>query len=151
MQNQKKAELTKRLIAALIDGIISSIIAVIPVIGAIIGAAYTLTKDGIMFQVTKDAQWKNRSIGKKLLGLEVVTASGAEIDIVASCMRNWPLAIGIIIMIVPIIGWVIGGLLAFVLGMIELVLVLIDPKGRRLGDKTARTMVVESATAQDAA
>lgn len=148
MENQKKADLTKRFIAALIDGIITSIVAVIPVIGAIIGAAYTLTKDAIMFQVTKDAQWKNRSIGKKLMGLEVISSSGADIDLQASCMRNWPLAIGTVIMIVPIIGWIIGGLVAFGLGILELILVLTDAKGRRLGDKVGNTMVVESATAQ---
>lgn len=148
MENHNKADLTKRFIAAVIDGIISSIVAVIPVIGAIVGAAYTLTKDAIMFQVTKDAQWKNRSIGKKLMGLEVVSASGADIDLAASCMRNWPLAIGTIIMIVPIIGWIIGGLVAFVLGILELLLVLSDAKGRRLGDKVGNTMVVESVTSQ---
>ena len=148
MENQKKADLTKRFIAALIDGIISSIVAVIPVIGAIIGAAYTLTKDAIMFQVTKDAQWKNRSIGKKLMGLEVISADGTDIDLKASCMRNWPLAIGTIIMIVPVLGWIIGGLVAFVLGILELVLVLTDAKGRRLGDKVGNTMVVDAATTQ---
>ena len=37
-------------------------------------------------------------------------------------------------------------LVAFVLGIVEVVLVLTDAEGRRVGDKTAGTMVIETDT-----
>ena len=35
-------------------------------------------------------------------------------------------------------------LLGFGLGIVEVVLVFVDPEGRRLGDKTANTRVIET-------
>ena len=147
-EQHKKADLVKRILASFIDSIVPFVLAIIPVIGALVGAAYLLTKDAIMVMITKDAQWKNRSIGKKIMNLEVVSETGADIDIKASVMRNWPLAIGTIIMIVPVIGWIIGPIVAAILGVIECVLVLTNDKGRRLGDKVGKTMVVESVVAE---
>lgn len=139
-----KADLFKRFLSSLIDGIIAGIPGFIPVVGGLVGAVYTLTKDALVYEITKDGSWKNRSIGKRLLGLEVVTLGGGDLDLAASAKRNITLAAGSLIAVVPVAGWVAGGVLGGILGIIECVLVLADPQGRRMGDRIANTQVVES-------
>ncbi|MEW6227992.1 MAG: RDD family protein [Bacillota bacterium] len=141
--NYPKADLVKRFVAALIDGLIGSVPAfIVPILGGLVGAAYTLTKDALVFELTKDVQWKNRSIGKKLMGLQVVNLGGGDVDMTVSVKRNITLAIGSIVAIVPVLGWVVGGVVGGVLGLIEILLVLADAGGRRLGDKFANTQVI---------
>jgi len=56
--------------------------------------------------------------------------------------------VGAVFAIIPILGWLISILLAVVggfLAVIELVLVITDPEGRRLGGKLAGTKVIEVA------
>ena len=147
----RKAELLKRFVAALIDGVISLIPAVVPIIGGVIGVVYDLTKDGLVFSLTRDDQWKNVSIGKKVMGIKVVRVDGSDITVADSVKRNITLAAGSIIAIVPVIGWVVGSVVGALLGILEIILVLVDPDGRRLGDKLAGTWVVEAETASQAA
>ncbi|WP_370642673.1 RDD family protein [Tepidanaerobacter sp. GT38] len=101
----KKAGLIERIIAALIDGIIASILIYVPILGGIAGTIYILTKDAIAFEITKNPDYKNRSIGKKIMGIEVVNFDGQDVDWIVSLKRNIPLAIGNVIAIVPVIGW----------------------------------------------
>jgi len=143
-----KADLFKRFIAALIDGIISSILIYIPILGALVGAVYTLTKDVIAYEITKNTDFKNRSIGKRIMGLEIVSLEGKDIDWTISIKRNLPLAIGSILAIVPVLGWALGGIVGAVVGIIECVLVLTDNEGRRMGDRLANTQVVSSEAKQ---
>lgn len=140
----KKADLFKRFIAFLIDDIIASLFVYIPILGALVSAVYLLTKDAIAFEITKNPDFKNRSLGKKIMGLEVVSFDCSGIDWTISLKRNLPLAIGSAFGIVPIIGWVVGGIIGFVMVIVEVVLVISDNKGRRLGDRWANTQVVES-------
>ena len=49
--------------------------------------------------------------------------------------ENLPIAIGSVLSIVPIIGWILGGIIGFIISIIEVILVLTDGRGRRLGDK----------------
>jgi uncharacterized RDD family membrane protein YckC len=138
-----KADLTKRFVAALIDGIIGAVLSfllglAIPFIGGILGAAYILLKDGLNLEFMD-----KRSIGKKLMKLRPVRLDGGVMDINTSVMRNWPLAVGSVISIIPILGWIFGPLAALAFGLIELVLVLTDAEGKRLGDKFASTKVIE--------
>jgi uncharacterized RDD family membrane protein YckC len=137
-QATTKADLAKRLIAALIDNVLASLVGFIPVVGGIVGAAYILLKDGLEFEFMD-----KRSIGKKLMKLRPVRLDGGSMDITTSLQRNWPLAIGSILSIIPVLGWIIAVPVALVIGIIELVLVLTDPEGRRLGDKLAGTKVIE--------
>jgi uncharacterized RDD family membrane protein YckC len=137
-QATTKADLSKRLIAALIDNVLASLVGFIPVVGGIVGAAYILLKDGLEFEFMD-----KRSIGKKLMKLRPVRLDGGSMDITTSLQRNWPLAIGSILSIIPVLGWIIAVPVALVIGIIELVLVLTDPEGRRLGDKLAGTKVIE--------
>ncbi|MEW6104946.1 MAG: RDD family protein [Bacillota bacterium] len=141
--NYPKADLGKRFVAALIDGVIAGILTVvIPILGGLLGAAYTLTKDALMFQLTKDAQWKNRSVGKKVMGLQVVNLGGGDVDMTISLKRNVTLAIGSLLAAIPLLGLLVAPLIGGVLGLIEIVLVLTDAAGRRLGDKWANTQVI---------
>jgi uncharacterized RDD family membrane protein YckC len=133
-----KADLAKRFIAALIDNVLAALVSAIPVVGGIVGAAYILLKDGLDFEFMD-----KRSIGKKLMKLRPVRLDGAPMDINTSLMRNWPLAIGSILSIIPLLGWIIAVPVSLVIGIIELVLVFTDPEGRRLGDKLAGTKVIE--------
>jgi uncharacterized RDD family membrane protein YckC len=137
-QTTTKADLAKRFIAALIDNVLASLVSAIPVVGGIVGAAYILLKDGLEFEFMD-----KRSIGKKLMKLRPVRLDGGSMDITTSIQRNWPLAIGSVLSIIPLLGWIIAVPVALVIGIIELVLVLTDPEGRRLGDKLAGTKVIE--------
>lgn len=67
----------------------------------------------------------------------------------ASIRRNWMFAAGpviCILMFVPILGWIAAfllGLVASALGIIEIVKVFTDPRGKRIGDNIAGTIVLE--------
>ncbi|HHY70524.1 MAG TPA: RDD family protein [Thermoanaerobacterales bacterium] len=140
--NYPKADLFKRFIASLIDGVIASILIYVPVLGGIVSTVYTLTKDVIAYEITKNPDFKNRSLGKKIMGLEVASLEGQDMDWTLSIRRNLPIAIGSVCAIVPIIGWIIGAIIGCIISIIEVVLVLTDNKGRRLGDRWANTQVV---------
>lgn len=68
--------------------------------------------------------WKGRSPGKRMMALSILTPTGAGCTFGRSFLRNLPL-------IVP--GW----------NLIELVIVVFTPLGRRTGDRIARTRIVE--------
>jgi uncharacterized RDD family membrane protein YckC len=141
-----KADLTKRFIAALIDGLLAGGVSMVPVIGGIVGAAYILLRDGLTIDFMD-----RRSIGKKLLKLRPVRADGQPMDPETSIKRNITLcigAVGAIFWIIPILGWIIAillGLVGLVVAVIEMVLVLTDAQGMRMGDKLAGTKVIEVA------
>ncbi|MCU0612364.1 MAG: RDD family protein [Candidatus Eisenbacteria bacterium] len=147
----KKADPTKRVIAALIDGIIAGIVTVVPVIGGIVGAAYMLLRDGLPLQALDF-----KSVGKKVMGLSVVMEGDphAKIDYATSAKRNWMWAIGPVISIpahIPFLGllliplYFLLGLALLIFGIMEAMKVFNDPKGKRMGDTMAGTMVIEVA------
>jgi len=95
-------------------------------VGGLVTLAYSLFKDGIDF-----AGLDNRSIGKKIMGLRVMNpATGQRCTYVDSLLRQF-------MFIIPIIN-----IFAVIL---EFILVLANDKGIRLGDKLAKTMVIEEA------
>jgi len=134
----EKADLVKRFVAALIDGVLSGIVGVVPIVGGIVGAAYMLLRDGLELDFMD-----GRSLGKKVMKLRPVRLDGAPMDMATSVKRNIPFAIGPVIMIIPVLGWILGPAIALIIGVVESVLVLTDPQGRRIGDKMAETMVIE--------
>ncbi len=119
-----KAHQFKRLLASLIDIFLCLLICYPVIYGdfyfLIFGASYLLFKDAI---------WEGRSLGKALMGLLVISLKdGKPCNVSQSVLRN-------AIFIFPginIVGFVF-----------ELMLVFKDDKGIRLGDKFARTQVVE--------
>lgn len=141
-----KADLTKRFLASLIDGLLAGGVSMIPIIGGIIGAAYILVRDGLELEFMD-----RRSIGKKLLKLRPVRLDGQPMDVATSVKRNFPLAIGAvgsIFWIIPILGWIAAiffALIGLLVAIVEIVLVLTDAEGRRMGDKVGVTKVIEVA------
>jgi uncharacterized RDD family membrane protein YckC len=140
-----KADLAKRFIAAVIDGAISAVIGLIPIIGGLIGAAYILTRDGFDYDFMK-----HRSVGKQLMKLRPVPLDGKPMTLQTSIRRNWPLVFGSltqVLLFIPVIGWLLiplVGIAAAVLTITEIVLVISNSEGRRLGDRFANTKVIES-------
>lgn len=140
----KKADIVKRFLAFFIDSIIAMVMGFLPIIGGIAGAAYILLRDGVDVDFMK-----KRSLGKQLMKLKPLTLDGKELTLEDSMKRNWVLCFGSlcqVLLFIPIIGWILipfVGIAAMVLLIIEIVLVLKDDKGIRLGDKWAKTIVVE--------
>jgi uncharacterized RDD family membrane protein YckC len=139
-----KADLGKRAIAMIIDAVIVMIVGFIPVAGGIVATAYWLVRDGLDLEFMD-----HRSIGKKLVKLRPVTLDGKPLDIQMSIKRNWMFALGGVAQLfaMTIIGLVVAlplGLIAFVIGIVEVVLVVTDAESRRMGDKMAGTRVIET-------
>lgn len=65
-----------------------------------------------------------------------------EMDISTSARRNLTLGLGSLIALVPIIGWILGVIIGAIMNIVEMLFVLMDSEGRRLGDKWAGTQVV---------
>lgn len=139
-----KADLSKRFIAAVIDGVLAAGVSFIPAVGGVVGGLYMLLRDGLELEFMD-----RRSIGKKLVKLRPVRLDGQPMDPITSVKRNLPLSIGLvglIFWVIPILGWIVAvlfGVVGLIVAFIELVLVLTDPEGRRMGDKLAETKVIE--------
>lgn len=134
-----KATLLERFLGAFIDGLILLPIYVglglmsfmVPVlvtgaISAVIGAAWWLLRDA-----------KGISIGKKVMGLEVISKSGAAATEDQLMKRNYTLGGGAALGIIPVAGAMIGGAVNLIEG------ILLIAKGERYGDEMAGTMVVK--------
>jgi uncharacterized RDD family membrane protein YckC len=139
-----KADITKRIVAAVIDGVLGVVVSMIPLIGGIVATAYWLVRDGLELEFMD-----RRSLGKKLMKLRPVRLDGSPMDIATSVRRNWPFAIGgvtLVLTFIPIIGWLLMVPVAFaglIVGVIETYLCFTDAEGRRMGDKFAETKVIE--------
>lgn len=136
-----KVDLGKRAIAAYIDIAITIVLCIIPFIGWLIGVTYIALRDGFTLE-----PFVGQSLGKKLLNLRTVVAeTGLPCDYVLSVKRN-------LIFIIPAasmvfkgwhVGMILGTMLWGVAIVLESLLIVIDEKGERVGDKIASTRVVE--------
>lgn len=127
----RKADLTSRTAAALVDLLIIIGLARLPdIIGFLAAAGYILIRDGL---------FDRRSIGKKLIGLQVVSAvgRGAAPTYRESIIRNLPIVTAYFLFLIPYAGWVLG---PAVLG-VEFLTAIGDSAGMRIGDMLARTAV----------
>jgi hypothetical protein len=123
---------------------------VISFVGALVMLAYMLGRDLLA---------GDRSLGKKLMEIRVVTSGGSAIGLVDSVKRNAIFAIGSVLSalsatlrLVPCLGdavacllmplTVLGGLVGFVAAIVELVKIIQDPDGVRFGDQWAGTKVI---------
>ncbi len=139
-----RADVGKRMVAAIIDAVITIVIGFVPIAGGIAATAYWLVRDGMDLEFMD-----HRSIGKKIMKLRPVTLDGGPVDLATSLKRNWMFAIGGVAQFfaMTIIGLVIAiplFLLAIVIAIVEVVLVFVDPAGQRVGDKMAGTRVIET-------
>lgn len=138
-----KADLGKRAIAFIIDAVIAIVVGFIPIVGGLVATVYWLLRDGLNIEFMD-----GRSIGKKLMKLRPVTEDGSPVDITVSIKRNWMFAL---VGLAQLLGFTIIGLIlaiplalvALVICIVEIVLVVTDPQGRRFGDKMAGTVVNE--------
>jgi uncharacterized RDD family membrane protein YckC len=137
----QKTDLTTRLIAGFIDLLIIIGLTRLPdVVGFLSASGYLLIRDGL---------FERRSIGKKLIGLRVISSDDPEFVITyrESIIRNVPLVLAYILFLIPYAGWILGPA-AF---GIECLTALGDDRGMRIGDMLARTFVIPAAPAGAAA
>ena len=140
----KRPDLGKRAVAAIIDAVVATVVGLVPFAGGIAATAYWLVRDGMDLDFMD-----HRSIGKKVMKLRPVTLDGQPLGLVTSAKRNWMFALGGLTQFfaMTIIGIVLAiplAVVAFVIGIVEVVLVLTDAEGRRMGDKMAGTRVIET-------
>ena len=134
----QRADLTTRAVAGLVDLLLIIGLARLPdVIGFLSAAGYILIRDGL---------FDHRSIGKKLIGLRVVSL---EDSVPASTyrdsiIRNVPLVLAYFLFLIPYVGWIFC-LLAL---CAEYLIVIGDKMGMRIGDMLARTQVVLEVSVQ---
>jgi uncharacterized RDD family membrane protein YckC len=129
----QKADLTTRAVAGFVDLLLIIGLARLPdVLGVLSALGYILIRDGL---------FQGRSVGKKLIGLSVVTEGvrGGAPAYRESIIRNVPFAAAYILFLIPYAGWVLGPL---ALGM-ECLVAVGDDQGMRIGDMLARTCVVQ--------
>jgi uncharacterized RDD family membrane protein YckC len=134
----KRADLITRAVAGLVDLLLVIGLARLPdVIGFLSAAGYILIRDGL---------FDRRSIGKKLIGLRVLSLeeSGPAATYRDSIIRNVPFVLAYFFFLIPYAGWILCPL---VLGT-EGLTALGDRAGMRIGDLLARTQVVPAAPVQ---
>ena len=137
-----KAPIGKRIIAYILDIVIITVILVavyigIMILGVILGYV-SQTLQGftmllmipaaflpLVYLLIRDGLGSGRSLGKKFMKLKVEKEGGAKCGIVDSVLRN-------IVAMVPVIG------------IIDVIMPFIDADGKRIGDKIAKTQVVEA-------
>lgn len=131
----KQAGLLLRAIAKTLDLIlIAAAGEVIPKAGYFAGLAYLLIGDGL---------FHGRSLGKKLIGLRVVSADTDDpCSFRDSILRNSVFGIGYLFYRIPWLGWIF----IVIVCVFEFIILLGSKDGMRLGDEIAKTKVVTVTT-----
>jgi len=127
-----KANVLNRLIAKFIDLLIVAIFYELSSgVGFIAGMMYLLIGDGFS---------QGKSVGKWLIGLQAyVPTRGSVCTYRESIIRNFPLAVGYFLFLIPYIGWLFTlGILTF-----EGLMMIGNGQGLRIGDEIAGTQVLE--------
>lgn len=112
-------------------------IILVPLIGLLVIPAVAVT-----YHLLRDSLINGRSAGKHLLKMRVMSKDGSPAPMKARVLRNILFALPLVFMILPIIGHLIGGLLAFAVMVTEVIVLL--STGERVGDKIANTVVVRA-------
>jgi uncharacterized RDD family membrane protein YckC len=137
------ASVQKRLFAKLIDLMIVLFLGLVwfggP--GSILGFLYSIAADGLPLK-----SLKGQSIGKKLMGLRVLSGSQKNVNrqsrLKTSLIRNAPVGMVTFLMIIPFWGWILALLIGIPLGLIEISLMIRADRRQRLGDVMAESVVV---------
>jgi len=129
------ADLLLRIIAKILDFIIIvAVTEVVPKAGFFAGLAYLLIGDGL---------FDGRSLGKKLIGLKVISAdTNKPCSFKDSILRNSTFAIGYLLYKIPWFGWIF----IVIVSVFEFIILLGSKERMRLGDEIAKTIVVTITT-----
>lgn len=129
------ADLLLRIIAKILDFIIIvAVTEVIPKAGFFAGLAYLLIGDGL---------FDGRSLGKKLIGLKVISVdTNKPCSFKDSILRNSTFAIGYLLYKIPWFGWIF----IVIVSVFEFIILLGSKERMRLGDEIAKTKVVTITT-----
>lgn len=127
----RRAGLHLRAIAKVLDFIIIAAVAeVIPRAGFFAGLAYLLIGDGL---------FQGRSLGKKLIGLKVISIDTEKpCSFRDSVLRNSVFGIGYLLFKIPLFGWIF----IVIISLFEFIILLGSKEKRRLGDEIAKTKVI---------
>lgn len=138
----EKADILERILAKFIDLLVVGAFFVFPtIVGPVAGITYLLISDGLK---------KGQGLGKKVIGLKVVSLVGepGACDFKQSILRNLIFALLIaaylVLGLIPYVGKLVVALLAAAVVVTEVVRMHNDDRGLRLGDSVAETMVVET-------
>lgn len=128
----RKASLLIRVFAKFLDFILIAAMAeVVPKAGFYAGLSYLLISDGL---------FKGQSIGKRLMNLRAVSAeTGVPCSMKESMLRNAPLAAGLLLYKLPLVGWIF----IMLVSVLEFLVMLGSKEGMRFGDELAKTVVIE--------
>lgn len=134
---QRKADLQLRSLGRAIDLVIFAVVAEsVSYLGPVVALAYLLLADGL---------FDGASLGKKISKLRVIrTKDGQPAKLFDSLMRNAPLGIAGLFMVIPIVGWALFLTLGLALILFESYMLWKDPYGIRAGDILAGTQVVSA-------
>jgi len=132
-EEQKKAGLLVRTIARILDFIvIAAAVELVPKAGFYAGLAYLLIGDGL---------FDGRSLGKRLIGLRVVSSDSFKACTFRdSILRNSVFGIGFLFYKLFWMGWIFIAIVS----ALEFVILLGSKNRMRLGDELAKTIVIES-------
>ncbi len=130
-EEDKRAGLLLRVIAKALDFVvIAAAVEVMPKAGFFAGLLYLLIGDGL---------FEGRSLGKRLVGLRVVSA---DIDkpctFRGSILRNCTFGLGYLLFKIPWIGWIF----IIIVSALEFIVLLGSKDGMRIGDDIAKTKVI---------
>ncbi|MBI1820295.1 MAG: RDD family protein [Nitrospirae bacterium] len=128
-----KAVILHRVIAKGVDFLILAIFRqIFPPTGIYLSITYLLIADGL---------FHGKSIGKLLVGLQTfVPHKNKNASFRESIIRNFPLLIGYLFLFIPYLGWIFF----FLIIGFELLLMIGNEKGLRIGDELAKTQVLDS-------
>jgi uncharacterized RDD family membrane protein YckC len=128
----KRAGLLLRTVAKLLDLIIiAAAVEILPKAGFFAGLAYILIGDGL---------FDGRSLGKRVIGLKVVSAESYKpCTFRDSILRNSTFGIGFLFYKMLWFGWIFF----IIIAMFEYLILLGSKDGMRLGDEIAKTIVVD--------
>lgn len=132
----KKANTLHRFIAKAIDLLIFGFLSeVFYPFGFLAGILYILIADGF---------FDGQSLGKKIIGLKVITIPDEKrIEFKESIIRNSFFALALLFSLIPFVGY----FLLFTVGLFifgaEIYFVIKSPEGERLGDRFAFTHVID--------
>lgn len=127
----KRADVLLRAVSKVLDILlIAAVWELLPKAGFYAGVFYILVSDGLFV---------GRSIAKKIIGLQVISLkTKMPCTMKDSILRNLPLALGIIALKIPLIGWIIF----CAIYLVELILIMGSEDSVRIGDMLANTVVV---------